>query len=297
MGKTTMAKKGSTSIPIAGLSDKRSITATFTVTVNGTFLPMQLIYGGKTNQSLPKFDFPESFSLSADPKHYSNTAESIKLIEEIIVPYVEKERASLKLSDKEPALLIMDVFRGQMTEDVLNVLKVNNILLVRVPANMTHHFQPLDVTVIGTFHALMRKRFSEWYSNQIFQCLENGSEVGDVKVDVKPIVIKPLHAKWLSEFYNYINSSDGQEITRNGWLRAGIADAVKMGSTQLPSLDPFQDISSTTNIGLEDASKVDIVIQTLIGKKSKTGLKMTNIGTYSIYSIGWTSDGHFYLLL
>ena len=56
--------------------------------------------------------------------------------------------------------------------------------------------------------------------------------------------------------YNYINSSDGQEITRNGWLRAGIADAIKMGSTQLPSLDPFQDISSTTNIGLEDASKV-----------------------------------------
>ena len=93
--------------------------------------------------------------MSANPKHYSNTAESIKLIEEIIVPYVEKERAPLKLSDKEPALLIMDVFRGQMTEDVLNVLKENNILLVRVPANMTHLFQPLDLTVNGTSKAFM----------------------------------------------------------------------------------------------------------------------------------------------
>ena len=35
----------------------------------------------------------------------------------------------------------------------------------------------------------------------------------DLKVDVKLTIMKPLHAKWLSEFYNYINSSNGQEIT------------------------------------------------------------------------------------
>ena len=51
---------------------------------------MQLLYGGKTNQSLPKFEFPVAFSLSGNPKHYSHTAESIKLIKEIIIPYIEK---------------------------------------------------------------------------------------------------------------------------------------------------------------------------------------------------------------
>ena len=76
----------------------------------------------------------------------------------------------------------------------------------------------------------MRKNLSEWYSKKILQALENGCEVMDAKVDVKLTIMKPLHAKWLSEFYNYINSSDGQEITRNDWLRAGIADAIKMGS-------------------------------------------------------------------
>ena len=40
----------------------------------------------------------------------------------------------------------------------------------------------------------------------------------DVKVDVKLSIMKPLYANWLSEFYNYINSSDGQHITGNGWL-------------------------------------------------------------------------------
>ena len=75
----------------------------------------------------------------------------------------------------------------------------------------------------------MRKRFSELYSRQILHALEHGCEVMDPKVDVKLTIMKLLHAKWLSEFYNYINSSDGHEITRNGCLRAGNTDAIKMG--------------------------------------------------------------------
>ena len=39
-------------------------------------------------------------------KHYNNTAESIKLIREIIIPYIEKERISLKLLKTQPALLM-----------------------------------------------------------------------------------------------------------------------------------------------------------------------------------------------
>ena len=44
---------------------------------------MKLVWGGKTVQSLPKFDFPEDLSLSTCFKPYSNIAESIRLIKEI----------------------------------------------------------------------------------------------------------------------------------------------------------------------------------------------------------------------
>ena len=90
----------------------------------------------------------------------------------------------------------------------------------------------------------MRETFSEWYSRQILHASENGSEVTYAKVAVQLTIMKPLHAKWLSEFYNYIKSSDGQEITRNAWLRSGITNAVKMGSSKLLSLDSFLDICS-----------------------------------------------------
>ena len=45
---STLAKKGSKHIPITGGAFKESITATFGITYSSKFLPMQLIYKGKT---------------------------------------------------------------------------------------------------------------------------------------------------------------------------------------------------------------------------------------------------------
>ena len=53
------------------------------------YLPMQLIYGEKTTESFPTFSFPDSFSISADPKHFSNAIGSLKLLHEIVIPYTE----------------------------------------------------------------------------------------------------------------------------------------------------------------------------------------------------------------
>ena len=71
---------------------------------------MQLIYGGKTQRSLPRVKLPDFFSLSANEKHFSNTQESLKLTDEIITPYVEEEREMLDLGEEQQALLIIDVF-------------------------------------------------------------------------------------------------------------------------------------------------------------------------------------------
>ena len=107
---------------------------------------MQLIYGGKTKQSLPRFKFPDRFSLSCNPKHFSNTEELIKIVKEILLPYLEDQHKQLQ-KPNQTALLIMDVFLGQITDDVTSLLKEHNIHFVLVPNNMTQLFQPLDLTV------------------------------------------------------------------------------------------------------------------------------------------------------
>ena len=71
VGRTTMASKNSTCADLAGSTNKRSITLTLLVTLDGKILPFQTIYGGKTNQSLPEITFPEKFNTIVNEKHYS----------------------------------------------------------------------------------------------------------------------------------------------------------------------------------------------------------------------------------
>ena len=106
----TLLRKGSKYLVIKTQSFKEAFTATFGITFYDKFLPMQLIYGSKTKQSLLKVKFRDSFSLNVNEKHFSNTNESFKLIEDIVTLYAEKERDKLGLSDNQSAPVIFDVF-------------------------------------------------------------------------------------------------------------------------------------------------------------------------------------------
>ena len=83
------------------------------------FLGMQLIYGGKTNQNLPRYQFHKNVSLSMNPTHYSNEKELLKLINEIVLPYVTKEQQRL-VKPNQKVLVIFDVFKDQITDEVLS---------------------------------------------------------------------------------------------------------------------------------------------------------------------------------
>ena len=174
VGNETLAARGEQSVTIEGSADKRSITGTFAISFNGDFLLMQLIYGGKPSQSLPRFEFPRGFSLSTNPKHFSNTEESLKCLKEVVNPYVKHQRQLLKLSTNQKALVIMDVFTGQMMTAVLEAFKEANVCIVNVPANMTKFYQPLDLMVNGYAKRFLKRKFNEWYSGQVKAQLDNG---------------------------------------------------------------------------------------------------------------------------
>ena len=188
----TMARRGKNNVPIADANDKKSITATFSITFDNKFLPMQFIYKGKTNQSLPKVDFPDSFSLSVNKTHYSNEEEALKFIDEIILQHVQKERAKLRCGNQK-ALLIFEVFRGQTTDKVFKVFKDHHILVTKVPANMTYLFQPLDLTVNKAAKDYTKQKFSDWFTRQIKTGLENCQELDDIEIEYRLSVLKPLH--------------------------------------------------------------------------------------------------------
>ena len=68
--------------------------------------PLQSCF--QKSQTIPCVAFPELFCLSFNENHNTNETKSLKLIEEIIIPYFENERKRLSLLNQE-ALSIMNV--------------------------------------------------------------------------------------------------------------------------------------------------------------------------------------------
>ena len=111
--------------------------------------------------------FPEGFSLSANPKHFSNKEESLKFLHAIIILYVNDERSKLKLPKEKKAFMVMDIFTRWMTDGIVKKYQYKKILIVNVLRNMTNYHQLLEVTVNGYCNRFLKQKFSEWYSPQV----------------------------------------------------------------------------------------------------------------------------------
>ena len=112
----TMERKGERRVEMVGVNDKRQITAIFCGNAEGDFLPIQLIYTGKTPRCHPRYVFPSEWNVTHSPNHWSNEDTMVQYVTNIILPYIETVRE--RLSTESAALVVMDNFKGQATPKI-----------------------------------------------------------------------------------------------------------------------------------------------------------------------------------
>ena len=195
----TMEKKGAKRVEIAAVDDKQQITAIFTCTLSGKFLPIQL----KATRHPKGVPFPADWHITHTENHWANETTTIAHIENIIIPYVKKERQLLGLRDDHTALVLFDVFKGQCTPRVLKLLEDNHILYVTLPNNCTDRLQPLNLSVNKPAKDFLRAKFQEWYGTQICQQMEKGMTE---EVDLRMSIMKPITAQWMIDLHAHISS-------------------------------------------------------------------------------------------
>ena len=100
----TMEEEGAKRIKIDGKDDKSQITAVFGCFLIGDFLPLQLIYQGKTTKHLPQVQFPVDWSILHTANHWSNEEIMEIYITEIILPYLSETKRKLNIPLDHPAL-------------------------------------------------------------------------------------------------------------------------------------------------------------------------------------------------
>ena len=152
---------------------------------------------------------------------------------------------ALKLPQNAKALLIFDKFRGETTIAVNDFLKKNDTT-IHGPKNHTNLFQPLDISVNKSARCFIADKYQDWYAEKVLQQLNRGVTAHDVKVGLKLSIMKPLHAKWITEMYHHLKRS--KQIVISGFRKAHITEAISEAD-QLAQLceNPFAETFMVTN--------------------------------------------------
>ena len=151
-----------------------------------------------------------------------------------IFPYIKRRKEELKLEDNHKALVLFDVFKGQKTQAVIDLIDEYNCLSVFAPPDLTHIFQPLDFAINAKAKRFLNEKSEAWYSQQVTMPLNEGSDVCAINITLNLSVMKPIHARWLISFYDHMQNQ--VDLIKQSFYMAGIYDAIAM---PLPAEDPF----------------------------------------------------------
>ena len=146
----TLEFEGTKSIPVKVKGEGKQITGTFAVSGTGQLLLIQLIYTGKNKRChLQGIEFPSGFDVTHSFNHWSNKQLVIQHIREVILPYVDKIKEELSLTEDLKNLLIYDVFKGQpkkgyadfLLEKILHMFLQISLASVNLTASTSKEYQ------------------------------------------------------------------------------------------------------------------------------------------------------------
>ena len=217
----TYEKKGAASVAVVGAEDKRQITACIASSLDGAFLPLQLIFQGKTPRCLPEAT-PRSIAakvhLTFSDNHWSNQQTMQQYVEEVIMKYANRCVAAQGLHDDAKIILVLDVWAVHKSEEFRRFLRTHHprIHLVYVPANCTSKLQVADVALQRPFKRAITALFEEWAAAEIKKMIDNDTPASFAE-SLKMSVLKPKVLDWCVESYR--GMLERKDLVLKGWTR------------------------------------------------------------------------------
>ena len=71
-----------------------------------------------------------------------------------------------------------------------------------------------------------KNKFATWYSAEVQKQVDSRVNFEDVNVERKLSVLKPIHATWLVEMYNFFTRAQRRVHVLKGWEKAEIKSVV-----------------------------------------------------------------------
>jgi hypothetical protein len=139
--------------------------------------------------------------------HWSNQMTMREWVENVVVPYLVRERARLGLSPSQKALLIIDVWSVHQSAEFLDWMQKmhSNILINLVPGGCTGIAQPLDVGINRPFKHAVKVAYHSWLVDTLLKQQEAGEKLD---VDTNIGVLWDASVGWIWQGYQAIESKE-----------------------------------------------------------------------------------------
>lgn len=212
----TWTATGSSQVSTVGEDEKRAFTVMVSVSNSGDLLPLQAIYGGKSQRSCPdksakNYDKAQAagfrFEYSNTDTYWSTQTTMHNLVNEIIAPYFEKKKKELGLPPSQKAIWQIDVWSVHRSKEFRDWMKANhpNIIVHYVPAGCTGVFQACDVGIQRIFKHSLKRSYHEDVVADILAQIDRNLE--KIVVDKKLGVVRNQSVTWLYNAYEALNDT------------------------------------------------------------------------------------------
>ena len=103
--------------------------SSFGCSLFGDFLPLQLIYQGKTTKCLPQIQFPVDWSILYTANHWSNEETTKIYITKIILPYLSETKRKLNIPLDHPSCYFLIILKGSAQKNCWSYWTVIMLML------------------------------------------------------------------------------------------------------------------------------------------------------------------------
>ena len=213
----TYEQSGLSSVPIAGAEEKRQITAVLGSTLAGEFLPLQLVFEGKTARSRPEHTsdtLSAGFHLTNSENHWSTLQTMQEYVNFLLEPWRRRQGAESRL------LLLLDAWSVHRSKEFREWMakEHKHIDLIYIPANCTGVLQVADVALNRPFKAAIRREFGSWGSSIVTSQIAK-DEVPSLRGHSGIRELRPLVLQWCFAAWQHLSSPQGKLIILHGWQR------------------------------------------------------------------------------
>jgi hypothetical protein len=218
----TYERIGSSAVAIVGADDKRQITACVAASLRGDLLPLQLIFDGKTQRSLPvasAASIAARIDITNSDNHWSSQETMQRYIEKVIVPHTERMITLYELRSDAHMILLLDAWAVHKSAQFRTWMKQHHprIHLLYVPANCTSKLQLADVALQRPFKHGITERFNMWAAQKVAEQIRD-EQLANIADLLKMSVLKPLILDWCAESWRDLR--ERKELILEGWKRS-----------------------------------------------------------------------------